>query len=259
MSDTRAAITTTRRSTRFVAWTRAWRAGLVPYDDVADEIAAGEDHVVADVPGTWTDVSLRDTLPMFAKLLPDDLRVVLPAAGDPVGLPGPGQFTGAALLEGEGVIAGGYGLVPEVRDHTSGSGDVFSTVRWQFFELPADRAAPTGPSAAEAEADLNAALLSATSALTRLDIAQWRPELAGALAELRRQDFGTDLPAGYDQRARRLFARATIVDRVVALADQSAPGGSITSHEARARDDVLRPLAAACRHALAAACNAPLY
>jgi hypothetical protein len=258
MSDTRAATTTIRRSTRFVAWTRAWRAGLVPYDDVADEIAGDEDHVVADVPGTWTDSSLRDALPILAKLRPDDIRVVLPAAGDPAGLPGPGPFTGAALVAGEGVIAGGYGFVPEVQEHTSGSGDVFSTVRWQVFELPADAQSRTGPTAAEAEGDLNAALLEATMALTRLDVAQWRPELAGALADLRRQDFGTELPAGYDARARRLFARANILDRVLALADETAPGGAITSHEARSRDAVLRPLATACRHALAAACNAPL-
>jgi hypothetical protein len=258
MSDIRAATTTIRRSTRFVAWTRAWRAGLVPYDDVAGEIEADEEHVVADVPGTWTDATLREALPMLARLHPNEIRVVLPAAGDPIGLPGPGAFSGAALLEGEGAVAGGYGFVPEVRDHTSGSGDVFSTVRWQVFELPTDRPAPTGPTAAEAEADLNATLTSATLALTRLDVPQWRPEFAGALAELRRGDFGTDLPPGYDQRARRLFARASVLDRVVALAEQSAPGGSVTSHEARARDEVLRPLAAACRHALAAACNAPL-
>ena len=50
----------TRRSTRFVAWVRAWRAGLVPYDELADEIAGDEEHLVADAPGTWTDVPLRE-------------------------------------------------------------------------------------------------------------------------------------------------------------------------------------------------------
>lgn len=258
MSDTRAATATTRRSTRFVAWTRAWRAGLVPYDDVADEIAGGEEHVVSDLPGAWTDTTLRDALPLLAKLLPDGIRVVLPAAGDPLGLPGPGAFTGAALLEGEGAIAGRYGFVPELRDYTSGSGDVFTTVRWQVFDLAAEPPRPSGPSTAEAEADLNATLSAATTELTRLDVAQWRPELAGALAALRRPDNGTELPPGYDPRARRLFARASVLDRVLALADEVAPGGAITSHEARARDDVLRPLAAACRRALVAACNAPL-
>jgi len=259
MSHTaRTAITTARRSTRFASWTRSWRAGLVPYDDVAEEIAGGEEHVVADAPGTWQDQTLRDTLAALSKLRPDEIRLVLPAAGDPAGLPGPGEFTSHALLAGEAVIAGTLGFVPEVRDHTSGSGDVFSTVRWQVFDIPADRAVPPGPGAAEAEADLNAALLEATTRLTRLDVAQWRPELAGELAALRRPDQGSELPPGYDPRARRLFARATVLDRMLALAEESAPGGAVTSYEARARDEVLRPLSTACRRALVAACNSPL-
>jgi hypothetical protein len=259
MSRTARTVTlTTRRSTRFVAWTRAWRAGLVPLDDICDEIAGDEEHMVADTPGSWTDLTLCEALPVLAKLHPDEIRVVLPAPGDPLGLPGPGAFTGAALLAGEGVLASRLGFVPELRDHTSGSGDVFTTVRWQVFELETAPPVSQLPGAAEAEADLNAALAEATAALLRLDVAQWRPELGAALAELRRPDNGTDLPPGYDPRSRRLYARAAILDRVLGLADEHAPGGAITSHEARARDDVLRPLAAACRRALAAACNAPL-
>jgi hypothetical protein len=115
-----------------------------------------------------------------------------------------------------------------------------------------------GGGAGEAEADLNAAILDAATALTRLDVAQWRPELAGAIAALRRPDGGTELPPGYDPRARRLFAKASAVDRMLSLADESAPGGAVNSFEAQARDEVLRPLATACRRALVAACNAPL-
>jgi hypothetical protein len=253
----RAATLTARRSTRFVTWVRSWRAGLVPYDEVPDEIAEGEEHLVADAPETWTEVPLREVLRLFAKLPPDDIRVVLPVPGDPRGLPGPGEFTGAALLAQEAVIAGGYGLVPEVHQHTSGSGDVFETVLWRFFELPASPA-DGGPGVAEAEGELNAALAEATAQLARLDVAQWRPELAGALATLRKPDFAGDLPPGYDARARRLYARAAVLDGVLVLAGQSAPGGAVTGYEARQRDEALRPLTTACRRALAAACNAPL-
>jgi hypothetical protein len=49
-----------------------------------------------------------------------------------------------------------------------------------------------------------------------------------------------------------------VLDRVLVLADENAPGGAINGHEARTRDEALRPLAAACRRALVAACNAPL-
>ena len=253
-----AATKTVRRSARFVSWVRAWRAGLVPYDEVAGEIVGDEEHLAADVPGTWTDVELPLGLTALSKVHPDEIRLVLPAPGDPRGLPGPGPFTGAALLTGEGVVAGSLGLVPEVRVHTSGSGDTFQTVLWRFYVLPAAPRPFDEPSAAEAEAELSAALMSTTTALTKLDVAQWRPELAGALQALRRVDNSTDLPPGYDARARRLYARASVLDRVLALAELSAPGGAINGYEAQQRDAALRPLTQACRRALVAACNAPM-
>jgi hypothetical protein len=249
-----------RRSARFVTWARAWRAGIVSYDDVADETTGDEEHLVADAPGTWTDIPLREAVRALSKLHPDEIRLVLPVPGDPRGLPGPGPFAATALGCGEGVVAGRLGLVPQVRTHTSGSGDTFDIVVWQSFVLsdghPVNPAAEPGP--AEAEADLSAALAEATATLTRLDVAAWRPELAGALAALRRPDNSTDLPPGYSPRARRLFARATVLDRVLALAAEVAPGGAINGYEAQQRDAALRPLTVACRRALMAACNSRL-
>ncbi|SDZ11863.1 hypothetical protein SAMN05444365_105404 [Micromonospora pattaloongensis] len=255
-----AATLASRRSSRFVAWARAWRAGLVPYDDIADEIAGDEEHLVADAPGTWTDVPLREALPTLSKLSPDDIRLALPAPGDPRGLPGPGPFTNAATVAGEAVIARGLGLIPEVRSHTSGSGVTFETVLWRVYPLPenAPAAALAGPSPAEAEGELAAALAEATAALTRLDVAHWRPELATALAALRRPDSSSELPPGFDPRARRLFARASVLDRVLVLAEHVAPGGAVNNYEVQQRDAALRPLTTACRRALVAACNAPL-
>ncbi len=249
-----------RRSSRFVAWVRAWRAGLVPYDEVADQVAGDEEHLVADAPGAWTDIPLREALPTFSRLTPDEIKLVLPAPGDPRGLPGPGAFAGTALITGEAVVARGLGLIPEVRSHTSGSGVTFETVLWRVYPLPENSPAAslTAPGAAEAEAELSTALAEATAALTRLDVAQWRPELAGALAALRRPDSGIDLPPGFDPRSRRLFARASVLDQVLALAEHAAPGGAVNGYEAQQRDAALRPLTVACRRALVAACNAPL-
>jgi len=252
-----AATLTARRSTRFVAWVRAWRAGLVPFDELADEIAGDEEHLVADAPGTWTDVPLSRGLPVFAKLHPDDIRLVLPAPGDPRGLPGPGELTGAALLAGEAVMTPEFGVVPEVRRHTSGSGVEFETVLWRVIPAPEHR--PVFQlGAAEAEAELATALAEATSQLTRLDVAQWRPELAGALQALRRPESTATLPIGFDPRARRLFARASVLDQVLTLAEHNAPGGAVNTYEAQQRDAALRPLTTACRQALVAACNSPL-
>ncbi|MEU8241975.1 hypothetical protein AB0C07_27290 [Actinoplanes missouriensis] len=252
-----AATRTARRSTRFVTWARAWRAGLVPFDEIADEIADGEEHLVADAPGTWTDVPLAQALPALAKLHPDDIRLVLPVPGDPRGLPGPGELTGAALLAGEVVMTPEFGVVPEVRRHTSGSGVEFETVLWRFMPAPEHRPV-FQMGAAEAEAELTAALGEATAQLTRLDVAQWKPELAGALQALRRPESTATLPPGFDPRSRRLFARASVLDQVLALAETNAPGGAVNGFEAQARDAALRPLTAACRQALVAACNAPL-
>src|SRR3954464_2257377 len=117
-----AATLTARRSTRFVAWVRAWRAGLIPFDELADEIAGDEEHLVADAPGTWTDVPLSAGLPVFAKLHPDDIRLVLPAPGDPRGLPGPGELTGAALLAGEAAMTAQVGVGRQARRPTARPG-----------------------------------------------------------------------------------------------------------------------------------------
>ncbi|AGL15767.1 hypothetical protein L083_2257 [Actinoplanes sp. N902-109] len=241
-----------------MAWVRAWRAGLVPFDELADEIAADEEHLVADAPGTWTDVSLAQALPAFAKLHPDDIRLVLPAPGDPRGLPGPGDLTGAAMLAGEAVMTPAFGVVPAVRRHTSGSGVEFETVLWQFYPV-AEYRPVFQMGAAEAESELTQALTAATAQLTKLDVAQWRPELAGALQALRRPDSTATLPPGFDPRSRRLFARASILDQVLVLAEHNAPGGAVNNHEAQQRDAALRPLLTACRQALVAACNAPLH
>ncbi len=261
MSSARTLTARTRRSARFVTWARAWRAGIVSYDDVADETEQDEEHLVADAPDTWTDIPLREAIRALSRLHPDEIRLVLPAPGDPRGLPGPSPFTAGALEAGEGVIAAGLGLVPQVRTHVSGSGDTFEIVVWQAYPMPNNGAgdgALAEPGAAAAEADLSAALAEATATLTRLDVAAWRPELAGALAALRRPDNGTDLPPGFSPRARRLFARASVLDRVLALAAEVAPGGAINGFEAQQRDAALRPLTVACRRALVAACNSPL-
>ena len=89
----------------------------------------------------------------------------------------------------------------------------------------------------------------------------WRPggpSWPDRSAALRRPDNGTDLPPGFSPRARRLFARASVLDRVLALAAAVAPGGAVNGFEAQQRDAALRPLTVACRRALVAACNSPL-
>lgn len=247
-----------RLGARFVPWVRAWRAGLVPYDDVVPTVTAGEEHVCRDLPGTWRDVPMREALSTLSRLHPDQIRLVLPAPGDPRGLPGPGPFTATALLRGEGVIAGELGLVPEVTEHRSGSGDLWHTVTWQVHPVRTTATPADSPTPAEAEHDLSVALTETTEALTGLDVARWRPELGEALAALRRGSPGPELPPGFDPRSRRLYARASVLEQVLALAAQDPLGGAVNGHQAEQRALALRPLATACRRALEAASNAQL-
>ncbi|WP_027347066.1 hypothetical protein [Hamadaea tsunoensis] len=250
-----------RRSARFVAWCRAWRAGLSSFDDAIDNIerppqAPAEEHLATELPGTWSALPLRDALPHLRQLHPDEIRLTLPAPGDPDGL-GPGEFTASALTAGEGVLAGIMGLTPQTTEHVSGSGDVFVTVSWQAFEAPPLHPNGPRPTVREADGELSLALQETTTELARLDVARWRPELGSAISALRRPT-EAELPPGYDGPARRLYSRALLLERVLILAGQEAPGGSLNAFEAQRRDEALRPLAAASRRAITAAINAPL-
>ncbi len=239
---------------------RAWRAGLAPYDDVTSAaVADDQEHMCRDLPGLWRDVPLAEGLSTLSTLGPDQIRLVLPAPGDPRGLPGPGEFSKAALLAGEGVIAGDIGLAPSATEHRSGSGDTWHTVMWTAYSLPDEAPAATDAlSPAEAEAELTAALGESTDQLMALQVDRWRPELADALRALRRGDADFELPPGYDPRSRRLHARASVLDQVLALAELDPVGGAVNAYEAQQRALSLRPLATACRRSLVAACNAPL-
>jgi hypothetical protein len=247
------------RSGRLVSWVRAWRAGLVPFDDVVAAIQAGDEpHEVADLPGHVHAMPLRTALAELSGVDVDAVRLVVPAAGDPRGLPGPGPFSSAALVSGEGAVCGATGLVPTVDERVSGSGDLWHTVRWHVLPLPSTPVTPETVSVAEAEHDLLDALRTSTDALRDLDVARWRPEVAQALADLRRNDSRSDLPPGYDDRAHRLLHRAELVARIVTIAAEDAPGAAVNVYEAAGRDAALRPLATAARRARTAAHNAPL-
>jgi hypothetical protein len=247
------------RSARLVAWVRSWRAGLVPFDDMVTAVEGDDEpHEVADLPGHVHAVPLRTALATLSTLDPDTVRLVLPAAGDPRGLPGPGAFSTAALRAGEGAICAALGLVPTVERRVSGSGDVWHTVLWAAVPMPAARVHLETVPLPDAEHDLLEALRASTDVLRDLDVARWRPELAEALAALRRDSHAADLPPGYDPRAHRVLHRAEVVGRIVALAGADAPGAAVNAFEASARDAALRPLATAARRARAAALNTPL-
>ena len=241
------------RSGVLAAWTSAWLAGEAAYDDVVARVTGDDEpHRVTGLPGVDGETPLGWALPVLRERSPEGVRAVLPVAGDPRGLPGPGPFTTAALAAGEAVVGRGLGLVPRITEHGSVA-DRTCTVLWTAYEMV--EPAPDPLTVPEAEHDLTAATRDAASALAALDVASWRPEVADELARMRR-GVTPELPPGHDGRAVRLLASADRLAAVLDLARADAPGGAVTGAEARARDDALRPLAAAVRRARQAAYNA---
>lgn len=227
------------------AWSTAWLSGRASYDDVIDAVVGDEVHRVAGLAGQTHPVPLGWALSALREHGETRLRAVLPVPGDPRGLPGPGSFSAAAMQAGEGVLGARLGLTPDIGD---------GTVLWTAHEVSQVRPDPI--TVAEADHDLALTLRTAARALAALDVPRWRPEAVGLLQGSSQSDRRLQLPPRHDQRALRLAERAQRLVDVLDLALADAPGAAVTGHDARARDEALRPLATAVRRALAAAYNA---
>jgi hypothetical protein len=149
-------------------------------------------------------------------------------------------------------------MVPSIHSHGSELDGTVTTVRWQAFPVTALGPDP-GPFLHDAEHDLVVGLADATRALVDLDVARWNPDVADALADLRRAArrgiSDDELPQSWPTRARDLLVRTRQLATLVQLADNDA-GGSVDAREAAARAAVLRDLARVVRRARVAAYNA---
>lgn len=251
----------TPRSALLTAWGNAWLAGEAGLPELVDRVAVQDDaHTVA---GLWVD-----DLPLeqaMGRLRADGvvrLRLVLPVPGDVVGLPGPGPFTSAALVACEAVLAlrddgSGTGLVPAVTAHGSAFDGTVTTVLWSAYDVRVPAADP-GPYLHDAEHDLRRGILECVELLRELDVARWRPEVAGALQDLRSQArrglADDELPGSYSPRARQLLVQARQLAGVLGLATVDA-GGAVDTRETAAREQALRGLEHLVRRARVAAYN----
>jgi hypothetical protein len=234
-----------------VAWGNAWLSGHAGLDEAADRVEAASGPTVAGPalgssgpsgsPGG--EVTLRAFLADLRTNGLTELRLALPAPGDPLGLSGPPAFNAAAVDAGQAVIAvlptGCLGLVPE----PDLRGSSYVGVRLAVHESKPPRV--DLPSIAEAEQQLTLAMRSATEALASVEgPAQERP---GRLERL-----GGELAPGYPARAHRVSTLATRLAMVVRLADDRG----LTSGQIAARGEALRELDRAVRRALVAAHHA---
>jgi hypothetical protein len=240
-------------SARLVVWGNAWLMGATSLDEAQSAVCRdGRQQRVLGL-GHHDPASIAVGLGVLRGLGAQRLKLVLPIPGDVVDLPAGTPFAVEAAAAHEGVIAVDgagaaiRGVVPRQSDEL---------VVWQVTTL--QRApVPSHESLADAERELMAALRTGTEELLQLDVARWRPDVADALEKLRDGRAGEALAPGYPERAHRVATLARRISTItdLAFADE---GGSTTSREARERDDALRRLSRAARHAEIAACNAVL-
>ena len=217
-------------------WLDAACTGQVRPEDLAD-VVRGDDprHLVAGLPER--DVIELHELP---EVVEGRVSLALPAPGDLVGLGGPASFNVAATDAGEAVVAGSFGLVPEVDART---------VVWRAY--PADRVPWVDER--ETAAELKVALADVTRRLVDLDVAAWQPDIPDLLLNLRHRT-PLPLPPGYDARRVETAERAVLCLDILALA-RSGDGGAVTAYEMEHRRAALGDLERATRRALVGACS----
>jgi hypothetical protein len=235
---------------RFAVWSTAWLSGRTSYDEALDALLGETAHRVTGLPGTDEAVPLGWALTALRGTGERRFRLVLPGPGDVRGLPQVPGLVALALEAGQAAVGERLALVPEEIGPEA--------VAWTVFPL---EGAPPVPPAAEgslraAAGALDLAIGDAARTLADLDLARWHPEVPALLAGLAKPSRLTGLPADHDPVALAVLARAHRLAQVLDLAMADAPGAAVTHAQAAARDDALRPLAAAVREATVAAYNA---
>jgi hypothetical protein len=217
-------------------WLDAACTGQVRPEEFAD-VVRGDDprHLVSGLPE-------REVLELheLPEVVAGRVSLALPAPGDLVGLGGPASFNVAATDAGEAVVAGSFGLVPEVDART---------VVWRAY--PADRVPWVDER--ETAADLKVALADVTRRLVDLDVAAWQPDIPDLLLNLRHRP-PLPLPPGYDARRVETAERAVLCLDIIELA-RSGDGGAVTAYEMEHRRRALDDLERATRRALVGACS----
>lgn len=234
-------------SARLAWWGTAWLRGHVVTDLLIDAVLDGDaTHAVAGLAGSEGTDTLVAALGRLRSAGATGFGAAFPTDGDPVGLGGPRSFNTSALEVGEAVVVVGIGLglVPR---------RVGAALTWTAHAAERRQL----PDVGDADRGLRTALLDCAAALSRLDVARWRPEVADRLLNLRHRE-AVAAPLGVPGRCAELAARGLQALEIVdlALADD---GGAVTAHEIEARRLALVPLDRAGRRAMVAACSPEVW
>lgn len=252
-----------RAATVLALWGAAFRAAAASPDEVLEELAGAgrsagiraSDAATAarvDLPGPGQasagSVALLDLLRRGGRP-----QLVLPVAGDVRGLPPrspalvPGLDAGAAVvLPDERVV-----VVP-----SEGHWRVFALDREGHAPAPPTPASAGAPTLFEAERDLDAAIRTATTQLTRLDVARDAAGVRARIADAMRAG-AVDVPHGSGPSHRHgstLLAKVVSLEALLEVAADHQTTAA-TRHQLATWDDALRPLASAVRFGRLAAVN----
>jgi len=235
---------------RFAVWATAWLTGRAAYDDALDALVGDTAHRVCGLPGTDEAVPLGWALSALRGAGERRIRLVLAVPGDVRGLPRVPGLAELAVAAGQAAVGERVALVPEPLGP--------EVVQWTAFDLTG---APPVPPPVEGSlravsGALDLAVGDAARTLAGLDLARWHPEVPALLAGLAKPAALPGLPADHEPIAVSVLGRAQRLATVLDLAMADAPGGAVTHRQAAARDEALRPLAAAVRESIVAAFNA---
>ena len=224
-------------------WLRAWLDQKASSDEVLAALEIFGPHRFTtgdDEEGLFTGLNAIGVKPDV------QLRAVLPAPGDPSGLPGPPVFNQAATEAGQALLifGTGHGLIP----HT----DITTT----WIAQPIDDSNIHTPdiSPEQASSEVRAALLEATNSLADFTQSVSREEVAGELSALNRKLDRTRLPRSLDssrQHTIRLAAQVYGICQIAEHFTSHQPTSSATVKQAA----LLAQLSRTARRALAASAS----
>ncbi|WP_159622391.1 hypothetical protein [Ruania rhizosphaerae] len=235
--------------------TVAGPAGLPAAVDTAVRAVQGEDepHTVVEPDGR------EATLAGLLLDLSGSTSVVHTALPVPGEIGVPAALADETSVAGEAIVAVGTAAGPTVvaLPHVLEFGSAWEPGAMVTWHLRRDSGrVPVPDSAADARRSLTEALEIAIDALTRMDVARWRPEAAEQIADLASgvvpSDLARRLPERVDRRRVDLLVRAARLDAIVRLASQDH-GAAVNAWQVDQRSAAMRHVATAARRAMVAA------
>lgn len=242
-------------SALLAVWVNAWCSGAASGDDVMDAMSfANAQRIVVDEPSNRLAQQPQGLLLGLTQLglhpgsgTAPGLRVVLPSAGDPRGLPGPKALNIAALDVGEIVVSDHLRLA--LLPKSVGSFSVWVSAQTE------DGIAPTAVRPEQAPSAVRAALHEATLDLQSLDLTNSNSQVRADISKLAQTLDRTPLPRSLGAQDRQTIHSAATIMGICEFALADTPT-QITAELERGRRTVISQLAATARHALAATCSA---